>query len=213
MKKFLGLVCALAVLPGCAWTQLTSDSYLDANGRQAGQVFVWNSEYSAAVGNRIGTCAQGALTMSARSFAGALEASQELAAQGQQSARAAAEFAENVSALNVSNTQTSFANISYFYACQIVLNSLASNSQQLQPNQIVELFRLAGLAAIDATHAAANPTSIHSPRVSRAIQVLMERAAESGDPIDTEEEIEEVLESVDSDEEVDALLADEAETP
>lgn len=141
-----GLTAALAlILTGCAnnltANRISAESYSnDQNETSYSRVFAWDSKYSAGIGNSNGLCAQGALTAEASSVGAALEAA---AKKVDVVAKGGLEAAEAVSAINTSNAQTAFANIGYFYVCQIALNSQSANArgEPLTPDQVVELFQ------------------------------------------------------------------------
>lgn len=144
IKKVAALVFVAGV-SGCAnniaANRISAESYSnDARQTSYSRVFAWDSKYSAGIGNSNGLCAQGALTAEASSVGAALDAA---AKNVDVVAKGAFEAAEAVSAINTSNAQTAFANIGYFYVCQIALNSQSANGkgQPLSPNQVVELFK------------------------------------------------------------------------
>lgn len=137
-----GTAALLAIgLTGCvnnlAANRISSESYPNDVARTSfSRVFAWDARYSAGIGNSRGLCAQGALTAEAGSVGAALDAT---AKKIDTSAKAALQGAKAVTALNVSNAQTAFANIGYFYVCQLALNSLSSDTP-MTSEQILRLF-------------------------------------------------------------------------
>ncbi|MEL7686381.1 hypothetical protein AAG596_02670 [Citromicrobium bathyomarinum] len=143
-KKIILLACASITLSGCAnnllANRISSESYPDNKKEDSySRVFAWDSKYSAGAGNSKGMCVQGALTADAGSIGASVKA---LKNDSDLSADAALEAAETVTALNMTNAQTAFANIAYFYACQIALNSISAEPGhgRLSDTNIVKLF-------------------------------------------------------------------------
>lgn len=179
-------------LSGCAWQHLTSDSYV--HGGNTNRVFVWNSDYSAGIGTEHGICAQGALTATARTAAlGAQVADKAKTID----ARAAAEYAEAVAALNVSSVQTSYANIAYFYLCQISLNRTGETSDgRLTGNQIEAMFKAVGESAAKINVGASAPVSISSPQAVAVVKEMFARAGIQKDDEEIERELEQIAGNV-----------------
>ncbi|WP_374274458.1 hypothetical protein [Brevundimonas sp.] len=139
--RVLGLAAAALALQGCAaW-----DSHGISYQGKADRLFVWKSDYSAGIGTNNGICAQGALTARAANTSADLGVSDRALSvlgtpvgQGQNSERLidiAASQTQAVSMVNATNAQTAYANIAYFYLCQIALN------QQLDGSTIQTMWR------------------------------------------------------------------------
>jgi len=142
MKLRVALAASCLLVAGCAnniaANRISSESYKDdKQGQSYSRVFAWDSKYSAGIGNSNGLCAQGALTAEASNIGAALNV---ISKKVDTEARGAIEAAEAVTALNVTNAQTAYANIGYFYACQIALNSRSGGSKGLGAENIVKLF-------------------------------------------------------------------------
>lgn len=145
MKHHVGLTVLCFAASGCVnnltANRISAESYPNDRAQTSfSRVFAWDSKYSAGIGNSYGLCAQGALTAESSNFGAALDAvSKKVDTQ----AKGAIQSAKALSALNTTNAQTAFANIGYFYVCQIALNnkSATPESQRLQPEQIVKLFQ------------------------------------------------------------------------
>ncbi|MES2497931.1 MAG: hypothetical protein V4618_17595 [Pseudomonadota bacterium] len=137
MRRFTSICFATAfglMLHGCAHWDSRAMSYVtndsaDANREQ--RVFIWGSDYSAGIGTQEGICAQAATTMKSTSVEASAKVSDGLvaviageAASGSPKDAAAAMIAlnRNSALTNATSVQTSYANISLFYLCQISLN-------------------------------------------------------------------------------------------
>lgn len=129
IKRIIGLSGAL-MLNGCAMFDSRSMVY------DQSQLFVWRSEYSAGIGTQGGICAQAATTMKASNTDVDISGSDDwlkLAAP----TLATTEHGElidlgiaqnqTVALTNVTTAQTAFANIAFFYLCQISLNNKVSD--------------------------------------------------------------------------------------
>jgi hypothetical protein len=153
------LIATLAILPlvaGCAALNTRAISYPPGNGSQ---LFVWGSQYSAGIGRENGMCAQAATT--ARATAASVDAAVNnsvmaalvpaLAGLSQgEAARVAGGISQSVMLTNATNAQTAYANIAYFYLCQISLNRGLSPPEIMQmwseTTRIIPLVGTAGLA-------------------------------------------------------------------
>ena len=109
--------------------QTRSIAYRDPS---ASQLYVWRSDYSAGIGQNGQMCAQAATT--ARATGASADASvntavlaavapQLAALPPQEAAALTASLQQSVMLTNSTNGQTAFANIAYFYLCQISLNA------------------------------------------------------------------------------------------
>lgn len=145
------LMCCTLILSGCVnnvtANRISHESYankvFDKEGREISftRVFAWDAKYSAGIGNSNGVCAQGALTAEASSVGAAIDAAAKVAnAPADPRVKASFEGAKAVTGLNATNAQTSFANIGYFYICQLALNSMSRSGGGMSDEQIVEMF-------------------------------------------------------------------------
>jgi hypothetical protein len=135
MKKLAILVMFALPLAGCAHLDSRAISYADGPpGADTNyqRLFIWGSDYSAGMGTRSGICAQAATTAQARSSKTKVEAGNGVLAalnpaqlasldEGKLAAISRATN-ESVMLTNATNGQTAFANIAFFYLCQISLN-------------------------------------------------------------------------------------------
>lgn len=132
-------VSALAITAsGCAYLNTDSRVYKDSS------LFVWDSDYSAGVGTKGGICVQAATTMTASNLEANIAASNEIMRLAVPTLQAANEGelidlgmqqTQTVAQTNVSTAQTSFANIAFFYLCQVSLN------RALEEDSIVQMWR------------------------------------------------------------------------
>lgn len=182
MRNALSALIALVCLSGCASTQMSARSYLDAD--RASRVIIWNSDYSAGIGNTRGQCAQGALTMTANSLGAALDIVGK--------AKAGVDYSEAVTALNVSNVQTSYANLGYFYLCQLALNDL-SNNKVLTATDLKEMFLDVGETAEKLGENTGQTSAVISPKQTSALQALFEKKALAGEKPPTATEVQAAL--------------------
>ncbi len=113
-RKIVSVIALILIAPGCAKINSTGISYANSDAQR---LFVWKSNYSAGMGTNNGICAQGALT----AFASNTKVNIDIPVLNKP---LTAEQANTVALLNSSNNQTTYANISFFYLCQIVLNSM-----------------------------------------------------------------------------------------
>ncbi len=151
---------------------MSARSYLDTNG--ASRVIVWNPDYSAGIGNAKGQCAQGALTMTASSLGAALEIVGKI--------EAGVDYSEAVTALNASNVQTSYANLGFFYLCQLALYDI-SNDKLLTGADLKEMVFDIGDTATKLGAMTGKTRSVISPKQASALQALFnERADGGGEP-------------------------------
>lgn len=201
MKKIVVTIAALSTLSGCASWDIGARSYYDSEKdgtqRPGSRVFVWNSDLSAGIGNSDGQCAQGALTMTSESLAAALQANNATGTQ----ATGGIDYARTAEALNVSSVSTAYANIAYFYLCQLALNAerhAASESGEgplLDGDDISKMFIGVGQNAVALRDAEGTRISAVPPKLASALQALFIK-----NPNPTQEEI-------------DATVADAMEKP
>lgn len=180
---------------GCASMNLASTSYVTEPERNQSRVFIWGSDYSAGIGTQHGICAQGALTATASSAALGAAFSD---GTGTIDAEVAAEYAEAVSVLNASSVQTAYANIAYFYLCQIALNSQAKPTGGLSNEQIVTMFNAIGKAAADIKVPATTGVSITSPTSVAVVQEMFRKAGIVKDAEEIREELQEAAAEVEA---------------
>jgi hypothetical protein len=160
-------------LAGCATMALSSHSYdIHEHSKGAETIFIWDSKYSAGMGTEYGVCAEGALTAVANS--GSLAAkltdnSANLTGQG------GAEFRQSLTLLNATSVQTAYANIGYFYACQIALNNAkVPESRRLSGDEVVAMFRAVGDTASKLAAAnAVTPASITAPESVAVVNEML----------------------------------------
>lgn len=104
----------------------------DVPGGYGQRVFIWKADYSAGIASQGGVCAQGALTANAKSMEMAANLSNDLLQIAKASpssvekgdlAKVGLATSNNVMLTNATNGQTAFANIAFFYLCQIALNN------------------------------------------------------------------------------------------
>lgn len=190
-KKCL-ILFTVTSLAGCAnniaANRISAESYSNDQDKSSySRVFAWDSKYSAGIGNSNGLCAQGALTAEASSVGAALEAA---AKQVDVVAKGGFEAAEAVSAINTSNAQTAFANIGYFYVCQIALNSQSANARgaPLTPDQVVDLFQ----SVSDVIPKVTSGTGEIASARSQQLEAFKEYLKNTGQPIpnDIDDQIE-----------------------
>jgi hypothetical protein len=129
MNSLTYFAAVLPLLSGCAHMHSRSIAYEKTS---ASQMYVWRSDYSAGVGSEGKFCAQAATTARATGASGNASVSTSvLAAVAPQlatlppSEAAAMKAAIQQSAMltNSTNGQTAFANIAFFYLCQVSLNA------------------------------------------------------------------------------------------
>lgn len=152
MIKRIIVISAALLLSGCAHFHSRGMVYKEA------KLFVWGSDYSAGIGTANGICAQAATTMRAANLDVDVSASNDFlkaaiptlapAEQGELIDLGIAQT-QTVAATNVSTSQTAFANIAFFYLCQISLNS------QVEDASIVAMWKdtTAALSSVGATTA------------------------------------------------------------
>ncbi len=164
MKKIIMVAILSASLAGCAKWNSTGISYIpptnargnelleysDGSKPNAQRVILWDSKYSAGISTKDGTCAQGALSVKSGSLSLSADTIGEIAKP---------EVNASTSALlvNATNGQTSFANISFFYLCQISLNN-----EDLTGDQIVKMWLASNATAQKISADAAGNQSIDS---------------------------------------------------
>lgn len=126
MLRLVVLSASACALAGCA--------YMDSAARvyEASGLYVWDSAYSAGIGTENGVCVQAATTMTAANIDANVKASNDImrlvtpgitATNEGDLINLGAKQTETVALTNVSTSQTAFANIAFFYLCQISLNS------------------------------------------------------------------------------------------
>lgn len=151
----LNLLSALAIycaLGGCATINSRSISYTEHGDR----LYVWKSNYSAGMASKEGgICAQGALTAVATSLTGSAKGSG--GAPSTPSAELTFGQQQALAMVNASNNQTAYANIAFFYLCQI------ANNAKLTPDQIVQMWSQTNLAIAMVGAAGASTTISSSP--------------------------------------------------
>lgn len=204
MKNVILTAIALSLCSGCASTKIGAQSYLDANHKSGqpipgSRVFIWDSDYSAGIGNSRGQCAQGALTATARSIGAAIDiATQDDLAKG----KSGLNIAEKIETINVSSVETAYANLGYFYLCQILLNEhgntavgveagsrVEANGQtRLSGTQIQSMFNSVGMTATSLRGLEGEVKTVISPEIAEALKKLHDTFPEP-----TEEQIVAVL--------------------
>ncbi len=204
MKIIVSAVIAACLLSGCATTKIGARSYYDANrdnGIQTpgSRVFIWDSDYSAGIGNSRGQCAQGALTATATSLGAAIDVIGK--------AKAGLDVAQSIETVNVSSVETAYANLGYFYLCQILLNengnipaaalvnaetSEVGQRPRLTGAQIQSMFNNVGLTATSLRGQTGEVRTVLSPKLTAALKKLYETF-----PNPTEDQIKNVLEGGD----------------
>ncbi|GGH04553.1 hypothetical protein GCM10007420_21280 [Glycocaulis albus] len=156
------LIAGLA-LSGCAKLHSTGIAYRDPS---QSRVFIWRSDYSAGIATEDGICAQGALTarasetnldMGVSDRALALLQSPALSEQAEELVGIASRQAQTVMLTNATNGQTAFANIAYFYLCQISLNG------QLSEDTIQTMWADTTRAVASIAQTGLTPASVQSP--------------------------------------------------
>lgn len=104
----------------------------DIKGGYGQRVFIWKADYSAGIASQGGVCAQGALTANAKSMEMTANLSNDIVQIAKASPNSLGEgdlakvgiaANNNVMLTNATNGQTAFANIAFFYLCQITLNN------------------------------------------------------------------------------------------
>ncbi len=209
MKKLTLAVVALSLLSGCAQNRIGAHSYYDAdrktgNSIPGSRVFIWDSDYSAGIGNSRGQCAQGALTATATSLGAAID----LTTKGDiGTARGGLDIAQSIETINVSSVETAYANLGYFYLCQILLNEIgntpatgtpatgASNlvaGSRLTGAEIQSMFNSVGLTAASLRGLDGEVRTVVSPELTAALTKLYLTF-----PNPTENQIKNVLEGGD----------------
>ncbi len=129
MKRFACCAVIMPLLTGCAHMYSRSIAYENPS---ASHMYVWRSDYSAGVGNNGKVCAQAATTAratgaSARTSVNtavlAAMAPTLAALPPSEAAALATSVEQSVMLTNSTNGQTAFANIAFFYLCQVSLNA------------------------------------------------------------------------------------------
>lgn len=120
------------------------------------RLYVWKSNYSAGMASKDGgICAQGALTAVATSLTASAKGSG--GAPNTPSAELTFGQQQALAMINASNNQTAYANIAFFYLCQI------ANNAKLSPDQIVQMWSQTNLAIATVGAAGASTTVSSSP--------------------------------------------------
>jgi len=174
-SKWIAAPLVFGLLGGCATLDRSAMSYKpDQKGGDGQRVFIWKSNYSAGIASHGGVCAQGALTTEAKSSQITAQLSAEVlkafsqipgasAASGDL-AKVSRSAASNVMLTNATNGQTAFANLAFFYLCQISLNS-----QSLSGDQIVQMWKITHdqVAKVSADSAAVQ--KLFAPSISEGV--------------------------------------------
>jgi hypothetical protein len=164
MKKALILASLALQLGGCAAMNSRAMSYRNEEGGNQ-RVFLWGSQYSAGIGSNNGVCAQPATTARTTSASGEANAGVALVQALQpaldqlspgEAARVGFGITQSVMLTNATNPQTAYANIAYFYLCQIALN----NKQGLGPDHIVQMW-----TEVSRTISTVALTGVEPPRI------------------------------------------------
>lgn len=127
----LKLALSLAPLAaGCAHVNSRGIAY--DGGEDNDTLFVWKSNYSAGIGVNDGMCAQAATTADSTALTAAAEVGAEAlkainpaaitSSENGKLADVALGTSKSVMLTNATTAQTAFANIAFFYLCQISLN-------------------------------------------------------------------------------------------
>lgn len=157
--KFLLIIILSIIVTGCAHANSRGLSFQEG---ATGRLFVWNSEYSAAVGHDNKMCVQGARTAKARSGSLAADVVAELQVGGS--------YGEKVVVLNPGNAQSTFANGGFFAICQIALNN-----PDFPDELVAEMFKEVALATpkVGLTHA--GKTTLDSPEIVNVVKDVLQR--------------------------------------
>ena len=138
IRAAFGVLLAVCV-GGCAGLDRSAISYKPIGTETSPQrLFVWRSNYSAGVSSQGGICVQAATTARAMSAELDVAANTALlkalvptlaAAGNEEAAKASAAIRQSVMLTNATSGQTAYANIAYFYLCQISQNKNLSSDQ------------------------------------------------------------------------------------
>lgn len=129
---------AAFALSGCAYMNATARKYSDS------ALYVWNSDYSAGIGTKNGICVQAATTMSAVDTDTTVKVSEDILKLAQIPALQSSggdlldlgvTTQETVARTNATTAQTAYANIAFFYLCQVSLNG------QVSEESVVEMWK------------------------------------------------------------------------
>lgn len=200
------------MLSGCARNNLLVNR-ISAQSYENGQndytrVFAWDSDFSAGMGDENGMCAQGALTARAVNYGAALNA---VAGRPDISANAALQLAEDVMAINATSTQTAYANLGYFFVCQLALNNMSADTdRQFTTEQVVAMFEHVGETARQINQPASRTSSISARELTAFRAFAEQNGLDLSDVSD--EDLAEAIEDADessSDEEEDGATSDQ----
>ena len=173
MKKALLLVAAVQ-LGGCASMNSTAMSYRNQEGGNQ-RVFLWASQYSAGIGSNGGVCAQPATTARSNAASGEVTASAAILEAiapalrelpPGEAARVGMGVTSSVMLTNATNPQTAYANIAYFYLCQISLNA----GERFTADQIVQMW-----SDVSRTIPQISVTAVDTSRMAAGTPLVPER--------------------------------------
>lgn len=142
MKKLAIFMIVLPLISGCAHMQSRSIAYKESS---ASQMFVWRSDYSAGIGSEGKLCAQAATTARTAGASADLSANTALLAAfaphlasmpQAEAAKFRTALEQSVMLTNSTNGQTAYANIAFFYLCQISMNA----EDKLSAKDIVKMW-------------------------------------------------------------------------
>ena len=154
------------------------DTVAEGNERSYARVFAWDSDFSAGMGNEKGMCAQGALTARSANYGAALKAAIEKADADFETRM---QFIEEVQRLNATSTQTAYANIGYFFVCQMMLNNMsAPEEQRFSSDDIYKMFKHVGDTASTLTQPASNPSSVGVSEL-KALRAYIDNAVKAAE--------------------------------
>lgn len=173
-KAIFSALFLIPLLSGCAHMNSRAIAYGDT---AEDKLFVWGSQYSAGIGTNGGMCAQAATTARATSVGtdvavgdkalGLINPATLTSEDNGKLAEVAVSTNQSVMLTNATNAQTAFANIAFFYLCQISLN------QKLQPNEIVEMWK-ATTGAISSVGTA----TVNTPTIAPSTPIVRDREPE-----------------------------------
>ncbi|WP_152555443.1 hypothetical protein [Sphingomonas sp. FUKUSWIS1] len=165
-------------LSGCALLNTRAVELKPGSDR----LLIWKSNYSAGLSGAGGTCAQGALTANATSLKAAAKG--EGATTGN-AAKGSGELSfgqqQAIAMLNASNAQTAYANIAFFYLCQISSNYKGV----LTADQVIHMWDSANKAVTIVSTAGAIASTISSSNIETTTKTVEKNASDSGSDTET----------------------------
>jgi hypothetical protein len=176
------LVTAGCALSGCA---LINSRAADLKGEND-RLLIWKSNYSAGLQTKNGTCAQGALTALATSLKGGLKIQGDTGAATKGTGELSFGQQQALAMINASNAQTAYANIAFFYLCQISANykGILTADQIIHmwdsANKAVSIVSVAGTIASNTNSVPL--TSIDEPATAAKPDAGSAQGADAGKP-------------------------------